>query len=74
MEYEVALLYFSLRKYGCKYKEVMSVARGILQWIDPLYVLYLLSLLAIFYQLWNKMLSKEWNASSSYWPGYNTTR
>jgi len=65
LEGEAASLSFSIWKYGCKYKEVMSVAHGLLQCTYPLYVLYLLSLLAIFAYLWNKILSKEWNSSSS---------
>ena len=65
LEDEAASLSFSGWKYGYRYKEVMFVARGLLQCTDLLCVLYLLSLLAIFSQLWNKILSKEWNASSS---------
>ena len=59
LEGEVTPLSFFVWKYGCKYKEVIYVARGLLQCTDPLRVLYLLPLLAIFAQLWNKMLSKE---------------
>ena len=65
LEGEASLLSFPVWIYGCMYKEVMYVARVLLLCIDPLYVLYLPSLLAIFSQLWSKILSKEWNASSS---------
>ena len=65
LEGEAASLSFSVWKYGCRYKEVMHAARGLLQCTYPLYVLYLLSLLDIFSQLWNKIFSKEWNVSSS---------
>ena len=74
LEGEVTSLSFFVWKYGCRYKAVMPVARGLLQCTDPLCVLYLLSLLSIFSHLWNKILSKEWNASSFYWPDYNTTQ
>ena len=65
LEGEVASLSFFVWQYRCRYKEVMFVARGLLQCIDPLCALYSLSLLTIFAHLWNKILSKEWNASSS---------
>jgi len=65
LECEVVSLSFFVWKYGCMYKEVMYVAHGMLQCTDPFCAFYLLSLLAIFSQLWNKILSKEWNSSSS---------
>ena len=65
LEGEATFISFSVWKYGYKYKEVMIVACGLLQCTNPLYVIYLLFLLAIFSQLWNKILSKEWNSSSS---------
>lgn len=72
LEGEATSLTFSEWKYGYEYKELRLVAHGLLQYIIPLSVLYLLSLLAFFSQLWNK--SKEWNPFSSEWPSYNTIR
>ena len=59
LEGEAALLSFSVWKYGFRYKEVTSVAHGLLQHIDPLCVLCLLSLMAMFPQLWNKFSRKN---------------
>jgi len=58
LEGELASLSFSIWKYGFMYKDLIPVACGMLQSTDPLSVLYLLSLLAIFSQLWNKILLK----------------
>ena len=65
LEGEATSLSFSVWKYGCRLKEARPVARGLLQCTNPPYVLYHLSLLVIFSHLWNTILSKEWNASSS---------
>jgi len=50
---EVTLLSFYEWIYGCEYKEVWLVACGLLQCTNSLCVLCLLSLFAIFSQLWN---------------------
>ena len=65
LEGEATLLSFFALKYAYRYKEVMPMARGVLRFTNLLYVLYLLSHMDIFSQLWNKILSKEWNASCS---------
>jgi len=59
LEGDVAPLSFPFWKYGYRYKEVMNVACRMLLCTSTLSFLYLLSLLAIFAQHWNKILSKE---------------
>jgi len=73
LEGETTSLSFYVWKYGYRYKEVILVAHRLLQSMNLLNILYFLYLLAIVAEIWNKILSKEWNVSSSYWSGYNTT-
>ena len=59
IEGKAASLSFSVWKYGYRYKELMSTACGLLQCIDTLCLINLISLLAIFSHIWNKFSRKN---------------